>query len=58
MEPGAHRELPRHFALDIAGRGTLTADSLFTFSQLTLVRLAQHLESRGVIVRVVTIQGL
>jgi uncharacterized protein (TIGR04141 family) len=50
-------ELPRHVVLAIAGRGTLTADSLFTFSQVTLVRLVQHLESQGVTVRVVTIPG-
>jgi uncharacterized protein (TIGR04141 family) len=48
-------ELPRHIVLAIAGRGNLTADSLFTFSQVTLVRLVHHLESQGVTVRVATI---
>jgi hypothetical protein len=35
----------RHVVLAIAGRGTLTADSLFTFSQVTLVRLVQYLRA-------------
>jgi uncharacterized protein (TIGR04141 family) len=51
-------ELPKHVVLAIAGRGTVTADSLVTFSQVTLVRLVQHLESHGVTVRVVTVPSL
>jgi uncharacterized protein (TIGR04141 family) len=48
-------ELPRRVVLAVAGRDTFTADSMFTFSQVTLVRLVQHLESHGVTVRVATI---
>jgi uncharacterized protein (TIGR04141 family) len=48
-------ELPKQVILAIGRRGKLTADNLFTFSQVTLVRLVQHLESQGVTVRVLTI---
>lgn len=48
-------ELPKQVILAIGGRGVLTADNLFTFSQVTLVRLVQHLESQGVTVRILSI---
>ena len=48
-------ELPKQVILAIGRPGKLTADNLFTFSQVTLVRLVQHLESQGVTVRVLTI---
>jgi len=48
-------ELPKQVVLALGRRGRLTADNLFTFSQVTLVRLVRHLESQGVTVRVITI---
>src|SRR6266568_2475452 len=48
-------ELPKQVILAIGRPGKLTADNLFTFSQVTLVRLVQHLESQRVTVRVLTI---
>lgn len=49
-------ERPKTVVLGIAGRGQVTVDTLFTFSQVTLVRLVQQLEGRGVSVRVASIQ--
>jgi hypothetical protein len=37
--------LPKQVILAIGRPGRLTAANLFTFSQVTLVRLVQHLES-------------
>jgi uncharacterized protein (TIGR04141 family) len=48
-------ERPATVVLAIYGRGHLTVDKLFTFSQVTLVRLAQHLERYGIVVDVVSI---
>lgn len=48
-------ETPAKIVLAIGGRDKLRVDDLFTFSQVTLVRLAQHLETRGIQVEVVAI---
>jgi uncharacterized protein (TIGR04141 family) len=48
-------ELPKKVVLAIGRPAALTSDNLFTFSQVTLVRLVQHLESQGVAVRVLTV---
>lgn len=49
-------EHPKTVVLGIAGRGQVTVDTLFTFSQVTLVRLVRHLEGRGVKVRITSIE--
>ncbi len=48
-------ESPTKIGLAIGGRGKLRVDDLFTFSQVTLVRLSQHLENRGIQVEVIAI---
>jgi uncharacterized protein (TIGR04141 family) len=48
-------EAPAKVVLGIGGRGTLRVDDLFTFSQVTLVRLGQHLETRGINVEIIAI---
>jgi uncharacterized protein (TIGR04141 family) len=48
-------EIPKAVVLAIGGRGRLSAGCLFTFSQVTLVRLVQQLEARGVAVQIVSI---
>jgi uncharacterized protein (TIGR04141 family) len=48
-------ETPTKVVLAIGGRGKLGVDDLFTFSQVTLVRLSQHLETRGIKVEVIAI---
>lgn len=48
-------EAPAKVILAIGGRRKLEVDDLFTFSQVTLVRLAQHLETRGIQVEVIAI---
>ena len=48
-------ERPKAVVLGIYGRGQLTVDKLFTFSQVTLVRLVHQLERYGLKVGVVSI---
>jgi uncharacterized protein (TIGR04141 family) len=48
-------EIPAKIVLAIGGRDKLRVDDLFTFSQVTLVRLAQHLETRGIQVEVIAV---
>lgn len=48
-------ESPAKIVLAIGGRGKLHVDDLFTFSQVTLVRLSQHLQTRGIKVEVIAI---
>jgi hypothetical protein len=48
-------ERPESVVLASYGRGHLTVDKLFTFSQVTLVRLTQHLERYGIVVNVISI---
>lgn len=48
-------ESPVKVVLAIGGRAGLRVDDLFTFSQVTLVRLSQHLETRSIAVEVIAI---
>jgi len=48
-------ESPAKIVLAIGGRGKLDVDDLFTFSQVTLVRLSQYLETRGINVEVIAV---
>ncbi len=48
-------ESPTKIVLAVGGRGKLRVDDLFTFSQVTLVRLSHHLETRGIQVEVIAI---
>jgi uncharacterized protein (TIGR04141 family) len=48
-------ELPRRIILAIGTPRPLTAGSMFTFSQVTLVHLVQQLEAQGITVAVISI---
>jgi uncharacterized protein (TIGR04141 family) len=48
-------ELPRHVILAIGTPRPLTAGSLFTFSQVTLVHLVQQLKAHGITVAVISV---